>query len=40
VNRLFGLYEKVTPQDIQEMAKKYFVRTASTVVTLTGGKAK
>ncbi len=40
INKLFGLYEKVTPQDILEVAKKYFVKTASTVVTLTGGKAK
>lgn len=40
VNKLFDLYEKVTPQDIQEMTKKYFAKTNSTVVTLTGGKAK
>ena len=40
VNNLFDLYEKVTPQDIQNMAKQYFPRTNSTVVTLTGGKAK
>ncbi len=39
LNRLFALYEKVTPEDIQAMARKYFVKTASTVVTLTGGKA-
>jgi zinc protease len=40
VNKLFGLYEKVTPADIREMAKKYFQKTNSTVVTLIGGKAK
>lgn len=40
VNKLFNLYEKVTPQDIQEMAKKHFDKTNSTVVTLLGGKAK
>jgi zinc protease len=40
VNKLFALYEKVTPADIQEMAKKYFQKTNSTVVTLTGGNAK
>ncbi|MDH5706565.1 MAG: insulinase family protein [Candidatus Aminicenantes bacterium] len=40
VNRLFDLFEKVTPEDIQEMCKKYFIRTNSTVVTLSGGKAK
>ncbi len=38
LNRLFDLYEKVTPEDIQNMAKKYFVRHGSTVATLTGGK--
>jgi zinc protease len=40
VNRLFDLYERVTTRDIQEMAKKYFKKTNSTAVTLTGGKAK
>lgn len=40
VNRLFTLYEKITPQDIQEIAKKYFTVNNSTVVTLTGGKGK
>lgn len=40
VNRLFDLFDKVTPEDIQEMCKKYFVRTNSTVVTLSGGKSE
>jgi zinc protease len=40
VNKLFDLYEKVTPEDIKEMANKYFKTTNSTVVTLSGGKAK
>ncbi len=40
VNKLFDLFEKVTPEDIQQMAKKYFKKSTSTVVTLTGGKAK
>ena len=40
VNRLFALFEHVTPQDIMEMAKKYFKKSNSTVVTLTGGKAQ
>ncbi len=40
VNRLFDLYERVTSGDIQEMAKKYFNKTNSTVATLTGGKSK
>jgi len=40
VNRLFDLYDKITPQDIQKMVKTYFKTTNSTVVTLSGGKAK
>ncbi|MFQ6069779.1 MAG: M16 family metallopeptidase [Candidatus Aminicenantales bacterium] len=36
INRLFELYEKVTTEDIQEMARKYFKKTNSTVVTLSG----
>jgi len=40
VNKLFALYDKITPQNIQEITKKYFKKTNSTVVTLTGGKAK
>ncbi len=40
LNKLFGLYEKVTPEDIQAMARKYFVKTASTVVTLSGGNTQ
>ena len=40
VNRLFALFEKVTPQDIMDMAKKYFEKSNSTVVTLTGGGSR
>jgi len=41
LNKLFDLYEKVTPEDIQNMAQKYFKKTNSTVVTLAlGGKAQ
>jgi len=40
VNKLFDLYDKVTPKDIQEMANKYFKPANSTAVTLTGGKSK
>ncbi len=38
VNKVFDLYEKITPEDIQEMTRKYFKSTNSTVVTLTEGK--
>lgn len=40
VNKMFDLFERVTPQDIVAMAKKYFKKSNSTVVTLTGGKAQ
>ncbi len=39
VNKMFDLFERVTPQDIMAMAKKYFKKSNSTVVTLTGGEA-
>jgi zinc protease len=40
LNKLFRLYERVTPQDIMTVAKKYFVKTNSTVATLSGGKVQ
>jgi len=40
LNKLFDLYDRITPADIENMAKKYFRPENSTVVTLTGGKAK
>jgi len=40
VNKMFALFEKVTPQDIIDMAKNYFEKSHSTVVTLTGGRSR
>ena len=40
LNKLFGLYEKVTPGDIMNMAQKYFKPANCTIVTLAGGQAK
>ena len=40
LNRLYSFYEQVTPQDITAMARKYFVKTKSTVATLGGGSAR
>jgi zinc protease len=40
VNKVFDLYEKITPEDIQEKTRKYFQITNSTVVTLTEGKGQ
>jgi zinc protease len=37
VNKVFSLYDSVTPQDIQDMVTKYFTPQNSTVATLTGG---
>jgi zinc protease len=40
LNRLYALYEQITPEDLREIARKYFVETGRTVVTLSGPKAK
>ena len=40
LNKLFRLYERVTPEDIMAAAKKYFLKTNSTVATLSGGNAQ
>jgi len=34
VNRVYAIYDRITPQDVQAAARKYFVRTGRTVVTL------
>ena len=35
INKLFALYQQVTPQDIQSNAAKYFVDHHRTIVTVT-----
>ncbi len=40
INRLYDQYTAITPEDVQAIARKYFVDTSRTVVTLRGGKAK
>lgn len=40
INRLFALYEQLTPAAIQAAARKYFVDAGRTVVTLAGGKSQ
>ncbi len=37
LNRLFDLYERIGPSDIQEAARKYFRSANSTTVTLSAG---
>ncbi len=40
INRLYDLYSRVTPQDVQRVANQYFVDDGRTIVTLKGGDAK
>ncbi|HEY4681884.1 MAG TPA: pitrilysin family protein [Candidatus Acidoferrales bacterium] len=40
VNRTYALYQKVTPEDIMRVARKYFVPENRTVVTLSRSGAK
>lgn len=38
INRLYDLYARLTPQDVQRAAKKYLTEKNQTIVTLTGAK--
>ncbi|HOL70890.1 MAG TPA: pitrilysin family protein [Bryobacteraceae bacterium] len=40
INRLYAVYDSITPEDIQAVAKKYFNENNRTIVTLTGGNAQ
>jgi len=40
MNRLYEMYDRITPEDLREVARKYFVANGRTVVTLSGPKAK
>jgi zinc protease len=40
INRLYDLYARITPQDIQRAARKYLVEKNRTIVTLTGSGAR
>jgi len=40
INRLYEVYDRVTPEDIQRLARKYFGEDSRTIVTLTGGQAQ
>lgn len=40
LNRLYAMYDEITPEDLREVARKYFVENGRTVVTLSGPKAK
>ncbi len=38
VNRVYDLYRQVTARDVQEIARKYFVDSGRTIVTLSAGR--
>jgi zinc protease len=38
IDRLYDLYERISPEDIQRAAKKYLGDNNRTIVTLTGGR--
>src|SRR5262245_57988140 len=38
INKLFALYQQITPQDIRAAAKQYFTPNNRTIVTLTSSK--
>jgi zinc protease len=40
INRHYEVYDRITPEDVREAARKYLVTDARTTVTLVGGKAK
>ena len=40
INRLFEMYDRITPEEIQRVARKYFVEEGRTIATLSGGKAQ
>ena len=40
VNKLFALYETITPEDVRAMAKKYFTENNRTIVTLATKKGE
>lgn len=40
INRVFELYRQITPEDVQAVARKYFVDSGRTIVTLSARGAK
>jgi len=40
LNKLYAMYEQITPEDLRNVARKYFIENGRTVVTLSGPKAK
>jgi zinc protease len=40
INRLYALYDQITPDDIRKTARKYFIEDGRTMITLTGGTGR
>ena len=40
INKRYQLYSEITPEDIRAAARKYFLDSGRTLVTLTSGGAK
>ena len=40
INKLFRLYDAVTVEDVRQIAQKYFIPEARTIVTLSSAKEK
>jgi zinc protease len=38
INKLFALYQQITPEDMRTIAGQYFVPNNRTIVTLTSAK--
>jgi len=40
INRVYDLYDRLTPADLQAVAQKYFREEGRTIVTLSGGRSQ
>jgi zinc protease len=40
LNKLYAMYDQLTPEDLREVARKYFVENGRTIVTLSGPNAQ
>ena len=40
INRVYQLYDRITPEDLQRIASRYFVDSGRTIVTLKPGESQ
>jgi zinc protease len=40
INRVYEMYQNITPEDVRRIARKYFAEDSRTIVTLTGSKGR